>query len=86
MYLSVQLPSAHIYADTRSAAPVGTTVRVTYASTATKFELLAVVLVMMLMIAVVLKIPFHPAFNPESCSGGKAGLISRSKVQTAFYI
>ena len=25
-------------------------------------------------------------FNPESCSGGKAGLISRSKVQTAFYI
>ena len=26
------------------------------------------------------------AFNPESCSGGKAGLISRSKVQTAFYV
>ena len=63
MYLSVQLPSAHICADTRSAAPVGTTVRVTYASTATKFELLAVVLVVMLMIAVVLKIPFHPPLH-----------------------
>ena len=59
MYLSVQLPSAHICADTRSAAPVGTTVKVTYASTATKFELLAVVLLVMLMIAVVLKIPLH---------------------------
>ena len=62
MYLSVQLPSAHICADTRSAAPVGTTVRVTYASTATKFKLLAVVLVVMLMIAVVLT-PFHPPLH-----------------------
>ena len=63
MYLSVQLPSPHICADTRSAAPVGTTVRVTYASTATKFELLAVVLVVMLMIAVVLKISLHPPLH-----------------------
>ena len=63
MNLSVQLPSAHICVDTRSAAPVGTTVRVTSKHCHKVRAVIAVLLVVILMIAVVLKIPFHPPLH-----------------------